>query len=183
MKRKNILPNSLTEWQNFYDEFQNESPGAAAIVASSFIDEWLRKLLFDSMVDDKKLVNELLGGDKDAPLSTFSARIKAAYCLGLISKEQYQDLNTIKNIRNYFAHGIHGITFDYEQIVSLCNSLFLPKKIFEIGVHFPKTHQNMFLLGVVMLTNELALKTLPVQKEKRIVPKETEMIGVSVSSP
>jgi DNA-binding MltR family transcriptional regulator len=85
----------LTDWKGFYEELQNESARAAVIIASAFLDAQLRDLISKSFVDDHKIVDELLGAEdnSDGPLSTFSSRIKAAYCLGLISKSMYYDLN------------------------------------------------------------------------------------------
>src|SRR5690606_22499145 len=40
----------------------------------------------------------------NAPLGTFSSRIKASLALGLISSEQYRDLEHLRKIRNEFAH-------------------------------------------------------------------------------
>ena len=39
-----------------------------------------------------------------APLGNFSSRIKAAYSLGLITKNQFSDLEQLRKIRNLFAH-------------------------------------------------------------------------------
>ena len=97
---------SLDDWNQFYEELQNESPRAAVIIAGAFLESQLRDLLSSFLVDDPKVVGELLGSDKkaDRPLSTFSSRTKAAYCLGLISRSIYDDLETIRKIRNKFAH-------------------------------------------------------------------------------
>ena len=39
-----------------------------------------------------------------APLGNFSSRIKAAYSLGLVTKNQFTDLEQLRKIRNLFAH-------------------------------------------------------------------------------
>ncbi|MCJ7583555.1 MAG: MltR family transcriptional regulator [Anaerolineales bacterium] len=87
---------SLDDWKKFFDELQNESPRAAVIIARAFLDSQLQDLLSKFFVDDPKIVDELLGTDR--PLSSFSSRIKTAYCLGLISKNIYHDLETIRKI-------------------------------------------------------------------------------------
>ena len=40
----------------------------------------------------------------NAPLGNFSSRIKAAYSLGLVTKNQFTDLEQLRKIRNLFAH-------------------------------------------------------------------------------
>jgi mannitol operon repressor len=105
------------------------------------------------------------------PLSSFSSRIKAAYCLGLISHSMYYDLETIRKIRNKFAHKMHGYTFDEPEIVSWCKSLKLAKMLTDAIPDFPNTHRNMFLLGVTQVASRLALRTLEADRNHKSVPK------------
>lgn len=163
----------LQDWKGFYDEFQNETPRAAVIIAAAFMDGWLRKLIASFMVDDSKVVNELLGTEKktQCPLFSFGPRIKTAYCLGLISKDEYHDLEAIRKLRNRFAHRMHGLSFDDSEVVSWCNSLQIPKKVIDALTDFPKSHRNMFLLGVSLLAQRLALRAMETKTKQRTVPK------------
>lgn len=52
----------------------------------------------------------------NAPLGTFSARIKMAYSLGLITKRQHADLDQLRRIRNEFAHNWEPISFSDQKI-------------------------------------------------------------------
>lgn len=65
----------------------------------------LKAYLFDN-VATKKLLDGF-----DAPLGTFSARIRATYALGLITKGQYHDLEHLRSIRNMFSHTWESISF------------------------------------------------------------------------
>ena len=178
MTRTNVDP--LTDWKGFFKEIQNESPRAAVIIASAFLDAQLRNLLSKYFVGDPDVVDELLGTEKkpDRPLSSFSSRIKAAYCLGLISKNTYQDLNTVRKIRNKFAHKLHGYTFDKPEIISWCKSLNFAKIITDAIPKFPNTHQNMFLLGVTQLASWIALNTLKIDRLQRPAAKDPELVEV-----
>jgi len=180
MARKKSKPAPLSDWKGFYEKLQSETPRAAVIIAAAFMDGWLRQLIANFMVDDTKAIDDLLGTEdnSDCPLSSFSARIKAAYCLGLISKDEHDDLNTIRRIRNRFAHRMHDLSFDDEEIVSWCNSLQIPKKIISALTDFPKSHGPMFLVGVTMLTSRLALRALETKRYKRTVPKGFELAQV-----
>jgi DNA-binding MltR family transcriptional regulator len=160
----------LTDWNGFFKELQSESPRAAAIIASAFLDAQLRAILLNSFVDDKKVGKELL----DSSLFSFSSRIKAAYCMGLISKSIFHDLNIINNIRNKFAHQMHGYTFDEPEIVSWCNSLVLAKVITDV-ISMPKTHGNNFVLGVTQLATWLGMKILETEKSKKASPQNPEV--------
>jgi DNA-binding MltR family transcriptional regulator len=165
----------LTDWKGFYEEIQNESARGAVIITGAFLDAQLRNLISKSFIDDPKIVDELLGADNkpDRPLSSFSSKIKAAYCMGLISKSMYSDLEAIRKIRNRFAHKMHGYTFDEPEIVNWCKSLKLAKMITDAIPHFPNTHRDMFLLGVTQLVNWLALKTIKIESAGRpILPRD-----------
>lgn len=59
----------------------------------------------------------------NAPLGTFSSRIKAAYALGLITKDQFEDLEHLRKIRNELAHSWHPITFAHPKIAGHIKAL------------------------------------------------------------
>jgi DNA-binding MltR family transcriptional regulator len=59
----------------------------------------------------------------NAPLGTFSARIKMAYCLGLITKRQHADLDQLRRIRNEFAHNWEPMSFDDQKIAAHIRAL------------------------------------------------------------
>ena len=161
----------LDYWNKFFEELQNESPRAAVIIAGAFLDSQLKDLLSKFFVDDPKVVDKLLGIDR--PLSSFSSHIKTAYCLGLISKNIYQDLQVIRKIRNNFAHKTHGYTFDEPEIVNWCNSLKLAKMTTDLSPNLPKTHGRMFILSVTQLAMWLGLKILEAEKNRRTVSKDS----------
>lgn len=82
---------------------------ALVLSIAAFAEEFLAKLLSTFMCD-VTATRELLDGF-NAPLGTLSARIKACYALGLVSKTQYRDLEYIRKIRNEFAHNWEGCSF------------------------------------------------------------------------
>lgn len=110
----------LKEFLPFLDTHNAESPRGAVMVACAFLDEQLRGIIDAYLIEnsDKAL---LLDGF-NAPLGSFSARIKAAHCLGLISDVERDDCDTLRKVRNEFAHG-HRVTFDDQKVVDLCNNL------------------------------------------------------------
>lgn len=59
----------------------------------------------------------------NAPLGNFSSRIKAAYSLGLIRKEQFDDLEQLRKIRNLFAHTWQPLGFDDQRVGGHIRSL------------------------------------------------------------
>jgi DNA-binding MltR family transcriptional regulator len=125
------------------------------------------------MVDDTKKVYELLGDvdGSEAPLSNFSARIKTAYCLGLITKKEYDDLNLIRKIRNKFAHRLHGYSFDHKEIIDWCNSLKTPIMFKEAMPELLKSYRDRYVFTVSMLVNDLGIKILSAQQKRLTVLK------------
>jgi len=103
---------------------EKESDRAVALITAAFIDEALAALLRHALVDDAKILDELLGTDR--PLGTFSSRIKLAYCLGHISHGSFRDLETIRAIRNDFAHSREALNFHSPGIKDRCLKLRAP---------------------------------------------------------
>jgi DNA-binding MltR family transcriptional regulator len=60
--------------------------------------------------------------DGTAPLSTFSAKIKIAYAMGIIGKLTRHDLEKLREIRNAFAHSIRHLSFDLPEIANIVES-------------------------------------------------------------
>ncbi len=171
--------NNLNEynWNEFFEEFQKETPRAAVIVSGAFLDSLLRDLLSSYMVDDRKVVNELLGTEhySETPLGSFGARIKTAYCLGLISKLEYNDLQLIKNIRNRFAHKLHGYSFDDKEIIKWCDHIQTPKIFNDTFLSILDNHRDMYVFTISILSAQLVLKIQGVQKERRVVRRDSEL--------
>lgn len=88
---------------------------------AAFAEDTLELLLLSYMREAKQ-AKELVNGF-NAPLGTFSTRIKAAFVLGLMCKDAYQTLEILRRIRNSFAHNWEGVSLDREDIASLIGQL------------------------------------------------------------
>jgi DNA-binding MltR family transcriptional regulator len=161
------------EWVAFSNEFAHESDRASTILGAAYLDVLLEQLIASFLVDDQHAISELLGGDRSyAPLSTFSARITAAYCLWLIDDIQYQGLKTIKRIRNLFAHGLQGLSFQDERIIRECKKLKT-----HLMAHIPKDIRGEFLLTVLILSTDIQIQAREALKERRSRPSYYDSIG------
>jgi hypothetical protein len=107
----------LKEFGLFLDELNSETERGAVLVSCSYLEELLRKTIV-SFLADKKAAETLLEGF-NAPLGTFSARIIAAYSMGLISKSEYDECNLLRKVRNEFAHNTF-MSFESGKIKDLC---------------------------------------------------------------
>jgi len=160
-------PKLSEDWDEFFHEFAGESDRAAAVLSAAYLDELLKNLIANFLVDDKKAVEKLLDSKKapHAPLSTFSARITAAYCLGLIDEVQYNDLNTIRQIRNHFAHSLHGLNFNSVTIVKEVNKLKTHRLARTV-----KNTRDEFILTIAILSTDIEIQAKETSINQRSSP-------------
>jgi len=157
--------------KGFLEEFQKESDRATAILGAAYLDEHLLQLLSTFLVDDEGEVGELLGTEK--PLGTFGARIRAAYCMGLLAKEDFEDLKIIKAIRNDFAHQLHGLSFNGESIVKKCEKLRAVKRLRPNSYH---SSREMFVFTTTYILMELCVHSIMFEEKRCQVPSVTEVV-------
>jgi mannitol operon repressor len=154
------------DFQGFLEEFQNESDRSAAIIGAAFLDEHLKQLLTNFFVDDPKEVAHLLSSE--SPLGSFGARIRAAYCLGLVSREYFQSLKLIKDVRNAFAHQLHGLTFDDKEIAAACRKL---QALQPIKSRFTQTPRQMYVTSAIFVLMDISVRALTIVNKRRNIPK------------
>jgi DNA-binding MltR family transcriptional regulator len=92
-----------------------ESDRGCVLIAGTLLEETLRKLheahIATTIWPARKNVFKGLS-QTHAPLSTFAAVIKIAFAYGLISAEDYEDLELIRGLRNEAAHTIYDFSFE-----------------------------------------------------------------------
>ena len=73
-----------------------------------------------------KTANRLIdpGG---GPIGSFFVRADLCYCLNLISKGLYENLRTVAEIRNRFAHSYLSVSFKDSEVIKLCEKLSFPE--------------------------------------------------------
>ena len=105
----------------FLTELQAETDRGLALVAAAVLDDKLRAVLIAFFVENTTASKLLDSGN--APLGTLSARADACVALGLIDEFEHQEITLVRKVRNEFAHGLHGTTFQTEPIRGYCSSL------------------------------------------------------------
>lgn len=88
---------------------------------AAFAEDTLGLLLITYLREEKR-AKELVEGF-NAPLGTLSTRLKAAFAFGLLTEEQYQDLEISRKIRNAFAHDWEGVSLERQDIAALIKNL------------------------------------------------------------
>jgi mannitol operon repressor len=145
-----VWPEDVKYFSEFLREFQEETDRGAALVGAALIDTRLERLLCAHFLDPKIAAELVTAGN--APLSAFSSRIKVSYALGLITELEFREAQTIRKIRNDFAHGVHGLSFASQHIKDLCRNL---QANTPDGARFGGDPRQLFVNSVVLLSMAL----------------------------
>jgi DNA-binding MltR family transcriptional regulator len=99
-----------------------ETDRGCAMMAAAYLDDQLKLLLRQIMVEDEAVIDELLRAS--GPLAAFSARINLCFALGLLPPMARRDLHLIRKIRNDFGHTAKPQTFEDAAISARCKELY-----------------------------------------------------------
>ena len=146
----------------------------AAIIGSTLVEWMLEYALlqkFRALSSDD--YTRLFRGDS-GPLSTLSAKTKLAYALEICSKEERNEIDWIREIRNAFAHTLIPLSFKTKEIADMCALLrFEPPP--EL---LPEDQQNIssaelgpkvqFIASIIELMRRLIKETTPLEDEEPI---------------
>jgi hypothetical protein len=80
-----------------------ETDRSAVIVAASYFEELLlERLLLRLKAGNEQARKNLTG--MNGTLATFASRIDLAFCLGDLDQVAWEDIHTLRRIRNFCAH-------------------------------------------------------------------------------
>lgn len=107
-----------------FEQLSKESARGVVLISAAFLDEalgaFLRARISMRHPKSKRFIKDLFKG----PLQHFSPKIKMCYAMDLIGKWMYQDLETVKKLRNdYFGHNVGTTRFDSPEVVQLTKTL------------------------------------------------------------
>lgn len=106
----------------FLLSLKSESDRALAIVSLAYIDDKMQELMSSAFVKDSPVaLGKLFDGF--GPLANFASRLRIAAALGWISKETYAALESLRKIRNEFAHRPFISSYDDPEIARLVDSM------------------------------------------------------------
>ena len=127
---------------------------------AAFAEEALGELL-KAFMTPSEATTQLIEGF-NAPLGTFSSRIKAAYAIGLITKEQSLDLERLRKIRNEFAHSWKPIDISKQKVAALIDGMSFSR----IDDHFPETPIEKIRSSMSCLLVEIRSSTHQIQNAR-----------------
>lgn len=105
-------------------QMEDESDRGVAILAAAHLDQQLQTLLMTKLVNPKELL--------EGALQHFQPRARAAYSLGFISKESFDNIKHIVSIRNKYAHIPDPFNFSDNIIQKTCDKFTLTGEKFFI---------------------------------------------------
>jgi hypothetical protein len=147
-------------------ELGHESDRAAGIVGAVLVEDSLTILIKSRLLTNDDLHQELFrsGG----PLGAFSVKINLAHLMGLYSTTAREELDTIRKIRNEFAHRV-ARSFSFDRIRALANNLSLSEKV-EFHIIPKESGQAVFVIGTK--PDEPSQPVLPPTDPDKLTPKE-----------
>ncbi len=107
----------------------------------------------------RKQVEELFA--ENAPLGTFSAKIRLGSAMRLYGPHTKADLNHLREIRNIFAHAERPITFATQRVRELCAALQVPRRFPPDDPSYKRAPYQLWRLTVDMLTIEVGNLSAP----------------------
>ena len=120
--------------------------GAYVLVVGSAIEQALQTAIESHFVVGKEAAQSIFDDNGNGPLSTFAAKIRMGYVLGIYEKIIKEELDLIRHIRNAFAHARELTDFSTPDIIEACGELFVPKhwSFGHGGEHEPAKPESKF---------------------------------------
>ena len=123
------------------------SDRGAAVLGASLLDGALEAALLTKC---RKLTEseqkDMFG--PDAPLGSFSAKIRAGYALRLFGPLTRTELDAIREVRNAFAHTRRRIYFTTPEVAAVCKRIKLPDRI-ATTVRSPESDRANYTLACI----------------------------------
>ena len=162
-------------WNNIVDSYNQETDRAAAILAASFLEEFLKVCIQSFLIDDSSVkkfkgytsIEDLFKGY--APLSTFSARTHIAFALGLMSEQVNRDLYYIRKVRNHFSHHPSDASFEDQDVKNWCSNLSTAQPIVREGITFKESNPKKQYLSAIGISI-VKVHNIRMEEEQRLIP-------------
>jgi DNA-binding MltR family transcriptional regulator len=166
--------NPETDWQTVVSDFHNKTDRATAVLGAAYLEAHLGQLIASFFIEESGVAESLL--DVERPLGTFSARARAAYCMGLISANEYYDLNLIMQIQYAFSNQVSEVAFTDDGIREKCFMLRIPREVLLPGEsHTPR---QLFVFATAMLTQHLAWRSVEAESKRCIAPDDFMLVDL-----
>jgi hypothetical protein len=151
----------------YFKSLIDESDRGCVILVACRLDDALYELHESCIYSNigptqTSLVDKLLSLHQ--PLGDFAARIQLAYAYGLVSRQDYRDLEVLRKMRNDAAHILQHtrFSFDIADIRERVLSLTAPKRIVDAipylrgdGIQPPPSDPKLYLINAGVALNRV----------------------------
>lgn len=121
LSRSPLSAEDLEEWKR---EMIAGTDHSCALIGSAYLDQVLQQAIGVHLRTGlEATVFKNLFDNAQAPLSSFASKILMAYALHHFGSDERDDLDTIRRIRNAFAHSPRPIRFENSLIAAECDKL------------------------------------------------------------
>jgi hypothetical protein len=161
-------PSTADEIYKIFDEVTFQNDRTAAIILGSYVEFALQDAIEGKWPPiSNTLRDDIFEGN--GPLATFSAKIDIGLAMGLFGLQTKTDLNSIRWIRNKFAHELGQLTFETDFIanrVALIKSARTPPDELLGGI---SKQRFIFINASVVISTNLLI-THPRNSETGYIP-------------
>jgi hypothetical protein len=116
------------------NEIDQQTDRGAAIVAAALVEDYLSDAIKTRLHARGKARTDVIKGLFDRALGTFAAKIDLGFALGLYLEDAHKDLNTVRLVRNQFAHHKSQISFTSGEPSRLCRDVRLIRQIRQMDI-------------------------------------------------
>jgi DNA-binding MltR family transcriptional regulator len=104
---------------------RRESDRGCVLVGAAILEEGLDALLTAGFVEEKIVAKASIGPlfAAGGPLGSFWAKIQLAHALGLLSSDTHHDLESVRRLRNRFAHYRESVSFSDADVIAAVDRL------------------------------------------------------------
>ncbi len=167
-------PTKSQKWEELVSEFRFKSDRAVVVLGAAYLKTHLGRILESFFIDDSEVPAMLL--EEERPLGSFTARIKTAYSLGLISSNEYHDLLVVQSIRKEFLREIEEVRFTNDGIREQCFRLKIPREV--LLPEETLTPRRLFVFATAFLAQQFMLRASQAAQEKRSLRDDFVLIDM-----
>lgn len=162
-----MIPNNLNlvRSNQIVKQFHSESDRAAAILAGSHVEQSLKEFIQLFIIEKPEIATDKLLEPRNS-VSSFGAQIEFARACDWITEDIKKDLNTIRIIRNEFAH--NPDLNNFSQIPNI-------RKFQDFSqIYYSDNLRLQYLTTATMTVGQMWNKILPFLKQKQKAEEPSE---------
>ena len=112
----------FSDWNIFNQQLSDRG---IVLVSAELISVLLQELICKKLLSDSQIIKKLFY-QPGSSLGSFYSKIELSFAMGLISDDEYHDLQIVRKIRNQFAHSFGKLHFSSDEIAKEIKKLNIP---------------------------------------------------------